>query len=209
MGWLLQVKLNVTSHNQQGVGHHSICLSEEHEKENRIHNKNAATKEAMRKSIYGVWFEMNCDENATVHCCTIILYFTSDAWLQLQRWERAGQSWLRENGKVRTHSKRHCKLNWRPWDLAGKSLFVILLRATMARESWHDFYLRKKGQCFIQVLLQLEHLNDTRGLQCQAVSCELQWLKENQGPLTEQFRSLWKTHFPDTGHHHPEGSCGQ
>lgn len=35
MDWLLQAKFNVTSHNQQGVGHCSICLSKEHEKEKK------------------------------------------------------------------------------------------------------------------------------------------------------------------------------
>lgn len=119
--------------------------------------------------------------------------FTSDAWLQLQRWEIAGQSRLRERGKLRTHCKSHCKLNWSPWDLAGKSSFVILLRVTMAREPWHDFYLRKKGQCFIQVLLELEHLNDTGSLLFQVANCHLCWLKET--------KDLWQISSAVFGRH--------
>lgn len=34
-------------------------------------------------------------------------------------------------------------------------------------------------------------------------------LKKQTRPLTDQFHGIWKTHFPKTGHHHPEGSCGQ
>lgn len=117
--------------------------------------------------------------NTTGQCCTIILlYFTSDAWLEVQRGERVGWSWLKEKGKVRTHCKRHCKLNWYPRYFAGKPLFVILLRTTTAREPWHDFYLRKKGQCFIQALM--EHLNDMGSLPFQVVSCELWQLKETK-----------------------------
>lgn len=133
-------------------------------------------------------------------------YFTSDAWLQLRRWEKAHQSRLREKGKVRTHSKRHWKLNCSSWDLAGKLSFVILLRATMAREPQNGFYLSKKGQCFIQVLLGLEWHRQRSipgGELWDAV------VKRNHGPLTDQFIRIWKTHSPNTEHHHPEGSCGQ
>ena len=63
---------------------------------------------------------------------------------------------------------------------SGKPPFVIPLRATMAREPWHVFYLRNKRQCFIQVLLELEHLNDTGSLPFQVVTSELWWLKETK-----------------------------
>lgn len=49
MSWLLQAKFNVISHNQQGVGHHSICLSKEHEKEENPQQKNVATRGGHKK----------------------------------------------------------------------------------------------------------------------------------------------------------------
>lgn len=192
MGWLLQAKLSVTSHKHQRVGHHSIHLFEQTWE--RTHNKNAVTKEATRKSI-GVWVKMNYDESTIVHCCTILLFYK---WCLTTATKVRLSGPVMANKKVKTYSKSHCILNW-SWDLVGKPPFVILLRATVARESWHDFYLRKKGPAGARVSERYTEPCIAHGNLWDVA------VIRNQGPLTDRFCSIWKTHFPDTEHQHSEG----
>lgn len=207
-GWLLQAKLNVTSHNQQGVGHRSICLSKGHEEEKRIHNKNAATKEAMRKSVYRAWVERNCDENATVHRCTTILFYkwclTTATKMRhsrpvIAKGKGETEDPLQKPRQIELVSLRSCRkifLCNSPQSHHGKRTMAWLL----PEEKRTVFYPGPTG---------------TRAFEWHrepSIPGGKLWpvlVKRNQGSLTDQFCGIWKGHFPDAGHHSPEGSCGQ
>lgn len=178
MSWLLQVKFSVISHNQQGVGHRSICLSKEHEKEENPQQKKMLPqkrrpqeKEPTESGSKGVVMKIS---NTTGHCCTIILlYFTSDHHIIIfYKWRptrgtkrRKGRLVMAKGeGESEDTLQKALQIELVSLILCWKPLFVILHWTTAAREPWYDFYLRKKGQCFIQVLLEPDHLNDMGSL---------------------------------------------
>lgn len=208
MGWLLQAKLNVTSHNQQEAGDHSICLSKEHAKEKRSHNKNAATKEATRKSIYRVWSKRNCDEDATVHHCTMTLFY---------KWCLTTATKMRETRPVMAEEKGQSEGTFQ------KALQIELVslrscRKTSLCDSTQSHHGKRTMAWFLPEEERTVFYPGPTGARASewhrkpSIPGSKLWdavVKRNQGPLTDQFRSIWKTHFPNTGHHCPEGSCGQ
>lgn len=145
MGWLLSSQAQCYK-SQRARSWWPFHLSEQRTWERKpktVHNKNASTKEAMRKKhlqsvgLKELWW------NARALRCTGMLFnkwcLTTAAKVRESRPVMA-----EEQRKAKTHSKRHCKFYWSPWDPAQKPLFASLLKATRAREPWHDFHLRKK-----------------------------------------------------------------
>lgn len=206
MGWLLQAELNVASHSHQRAGHCSICLSKE--KKKKIHDKNADTKEAMRRTIYRACLERNCDENATVHRFTTILFY---------KWCLATATKMRESTPVTAEGKGESE------DTFQKALKIelVLLRSCRKTSLCHSSQSHHGKRTTAWLLPEEERTAFYPGPTGPRAS---EWhrqhlipgvklwdvvVQRNHRSLADQFISIWKTHSPNTEHHHPEGSCGQ